>query len=462
VTTPRDAFDSSAGRSADDAVVNEGIQLGATLDEAHLVLVLGEDERLTALAALGVARAQARRRRVALGDLLGDAEPIQSLLNGGDPHGLADSFVYGVSLNKIARPVPQFGDLYVLPSGSEVPAYEDIFTNSRWHRLSAGFRETGALLVIAAPAHAAHVTNVVRLADGVVFVGAIVIEGIDEEKVLGRIGSGSSKPRVEPVAVPPVALEETVPSFEESSTIEPLPARRRFALPPSAIAGILLAVALAALGIWFAARPLVRYQTAQTRRRSTFSAAAGTVPSTIDSLHADSEAQMSVPALVPANPADSLGAAAYTVVITRFNTQAGAIFWFQTQGRDLPEATFAPMLVQGTPWFRALAGSYPARAQADSLLNTLRQKGLLRADLGEVVRAPLAFLVDSVKVEAVPGMIKYFTDRGQPVYALRQTDGTARLYAGAFETPQQAALYLDAIRTSGIRPVLVYRIGRVF
>jgi hypothetical protein len=59
-------------------------------------------------------------------------------------------------------------------------------------------------------------------------------------------------------------------------------------------------------------------------------------------------------------------------------------------------------------------------------------------------------------------MLKYFADRGQPVYALRQADGSARLYAGAFESPEQASLYVDAIRTSGIRPVLVYRIGRVY
>jgi MinD-like ATPase involved in chromosome partitioning or flagellar assembly len=481
-----DAFDSSAGRTTDEALVDEGIRLGATLDDAYLVLVLGNDARLTALAALGVARAQARRRRVALGDLLGDAEPIQSLLDGGDPHGLADSFVYGVSLNKIARPVPQFGDLYVLPSGSEVPAYEDIFTNSRWNRLAAGFRETGAILVIAAPARAAHVTNVVRLADGVVLVGDAAIPDIDDAKVLGRVGAGRAgdDSRIASRAVAPNAqLEESAeppadavpklaenaavpessgPMFDDSASIEASPRRRRFALPPSAIAGVLLAVLLAGLGIWFATRPLARYETAATRRRSTFSAAAGTVPSTLDSLRADSAAQIATPALEVANPRDSLGSAAYAVVISRFNTQAGAIFWFQTQGRDLPEATFAPVLVQGTPWFRALAGSYPSRAQADSLLSTLRQKGLLRSDLGEVVHVPLAFLVDSVKAEAVPGMIKYFTDRGQPVYALRQPDGSARLYAGAFETPQEAALYLDAIRTSGIRPVLVYRIGRVF
>jgi hypothetical protein len=208
---------------------------------------------------------------------------------------------------------------------------------------------------------------------------------------------------------------------------------------------------------------MVRHETAATRRRSTFSAAAGAVPSTLDSVRPDSASlKSSVAALAPANPADSLGAAAYAIVIARFNTQAGAIFWFQTQGRDLPGATFSPTLVQGTAWFRAIAGSYPRREQADSLLAALRQKGQLRSDLGEVVRAPFAFLVDSVKPEAVPGMVKYFSDRGQPVYALRQNDGSARLYAGAFESPEQAALYVDAIRTSGIRPVLVYRIGRVF
>jgi hypothetical protein len=169
-----------------------------------------------------------------------------------------------------------------------------------------------------------------------------------------------------------------------------------------------------------------------------------------------------VAALTPANPADSSGAAAYGVVIARFNTQAGAIYWLQKEGPDLPSATFAPMLVQGAIWYRAIAGSFSSRAQADSLLANMRDRGQLRGDLGDVVRAPFAFLVDSVKAEAVSGMLKYFADRGQPVYALRQSDGSARLYAGAFETPQQASLFLDAIRTSGIRPVLVYRLGRVY
>jgi hypothetical protein len=36
------------------------------------------------------------------------------------------------------------------------------------------------------------------------------------------------------------------------------------------------------------------------------------------------------------------------------------------------------------------------------------------------------------------------------------------LYYGAYESPEQATLDIGTIQTSGIRPVLVYRIGRVY
>jgi len=458
VTAPHEAT-RPEGESGDDAVVAEGLRVGASLDATNLVLVLGDDPRSTALAALGVARAQSGRRRVALGDLLGDAEPIQQLLNGGDPHGLADSFVYGVSLNRIAHPVPQYGDLYVLPSGSEVPAYEEIFTNARWKRLAAGFRETGALLVVAAPATAAHVADVVDLADGALIVGDVEPTGMDPRKLLGRVRSTAPN-GVPLVAAPDDAAIAPVPPDDASVTFSDAPQswwKRLPIAPVPAAMGLLLALGLAGLGIWLAARPLANHPA----RRS--AAAAGTVPSTLDSLHpTDSTATASAALLAPANPGDSLGAAAFAVVIARFNTLSGAQAWLQTQARGLPTPTFAPQVIRGEMWYRALAGSFPARAQADSLLAVLSTKGLSRLDSNNVVRTPFAYLLDSVKAEAVPGLLKYYADRGQPVYALRQVDGSARLYAGAFESPEQALLYVDAIRASGIRPVLVYRIGRVY
>ena len=461
-----DASNSPAGGSADDALVDDGMRVGAELDTANLVLVLGDEPRRTALAALGVARAQARHRRVALGDLLGDAEPIQQLLNGGDPHGLADSFVYGVSLNKIARAVPQYGELYVLPSGSEVPAYEDIFTNARWKRLAAGFKETGALLVVAAPASAAHVADVVGLADGAVLVGGAEPLGVEGGKVLGRIATEPGQPADVPIATPRIAASptESVPEPEAESPEPPPPPRwwKRIASSRGAMLGIGLTLVLIALGVWFATRPFGSgHDPLWLRRQHGGATVAGTVPS-LDSLGNDSAAARGASLLAPANVSDSAAAAPYAVVIARFNTLSGAQAWLQSQAKGLPSPTFVPVRIQGETWYAALVGSYATRVEADSLLAALSAQGLSRADSNNIVRAPFAFLVDSVGADAVPGLLKYFADRGQPVYALRQPNGSARLYAGAFESPAQASLYVDAIRTSGLRPVLVYRIGRVY
>ena len=461
MTMPMDASDSSPGGTADDALVDDGMRVGAALDTANLVLVLGDEPRRTALAALGVARAQARHRRVALGDLLGDAEPIQQLLNGGDPHGLADSFVYGVSLNKIAHAVPQYGDLYVLPSGSEVPAYEDIFTNSRWKRLAAGFKETGALLVVAAPASAAHVADVVGLADGAVLVGGATALGVEGGKVLGRVAAEPEPNR--PADVTIAAPAE--PEAEAAAELPPAGGRwSRITSSRGAVLGIGLAILLVVLGIWFAARPFASGNGPLWLRRSrgtTGAAAGGAVP-TLDSLGNDSARARDRALLAPANPADSGVAAAYSVIIARFNTQNGAQQWLQRHANDLPSPAFVPVRIREETWYAALAGSYPTRTQADSLLAVLSAQGVTRADSNNIVRAPFAFLVDSVSADAVPGYLKYFVDRGQPVYALRQPNGSARLYACAFESPAQASLYVNSICTSGVRPALVYRIGRVY
>jgi hypothetical protein len=52
--------------------------------------------------------------------------------------------------------------------------------------------------------------------------------------------------------------------------------------------------------------------------------------------------------------------------------------------------------------------------------------------------------------------------RGLPVYSLRQDDGTATLYAGAFARPEDATPLLGTFRASGEQPTVVYRTGRLF
>jgi hypothetical protein len=274
-------------------------------------------------------------------------------------------------------------------------------------------------------------------------------------KVLGRI-----RPPAVAAAQAPAPENETLAGGRFARW------RKRLPIPPAAAAaGVVLAVTLAGLGIWLAARPLAGGHNPIYRRGRSTGTAAGAMPSGRDStirldsaVRADGGAASS---LVPANAADSATAAAYAVSIINWNTLSGAIGWLQTQGRELPASTYAPVLVRGATWFRSLAGAYRTAAEADSLLAALRARGQLRPGIGSVVRAPYAFLVDSLGADAAAQMLTYFADRGQPVYALRQSDGSARLYAGAFETREQASLFVESIRASGIRPVLVYRIGRV-
>ena len=95
-----------------------------------------------------------------------------------------------------------------------------------------------------------------------------------------------------------------------------------------------------------------------------------------------------------ANPADSLGAAPFAVELMAANTQAGAILKLQKDGMNLPAATFSPAVSQGARWFKVVSGAYSNRADAESLLVSLRRRNLLRG--GEsVVRLPFAFLIES-------------------------------------------------------------------
>ena len=93
----------------------------------------------------------------------------------------------------------------------------------------------------------------------------------------------------------------------------------------------------------------------------------------------------------------------------------------------------------------------------------LRAQRVLAPKSGSVVRAPYALLVErSVSRDAAKALASGYAGRGIPVYALLQPDGSAQLYAGAFETPEGAALLASTLRDAGIAPTLVYRTGRTF
>jgi len=80
-----------------------------------------------------------------------------------------------------------------------------------------------------------------------------------------------------------------------------------------------------------------------------------------------------------------------------------------------------------------------------------------------VTSLPYAFLVQADVPQAeLSSRLKRFAGKGLPVYALRQPNGAANLYFGAYESSQQAALAVPTVQVAGLTPTLVYRIGRVF
>jgi hypothetical protein len=424
--------------------------LGQSLDDYHALVVIGVDPVSTGRVAVALGRAQATRRRVAVGDLFAESPPIQELVQSDDPHGLVDSFLYGVSLSRIAYEVPGAGQLFVMPSGTEPPTYEEMLGNPRWERLAAGFREVGALLILAAPASAPDIEKLVSVTDGAILVG----EGV---------------PRRLPVAQVIASVREARPETTERP-LEPAAGPRR---PWSkkriaAVGGAILTVLLAGVALWLAMRPFAsgggHTGPSPDTTKGLKAVVSAVSPDTAVRPSTDSTpvATITIPQVV--NPNDSSQAAGFAVQLMAANTLAGAILKLQQDGKNMPAATFAPVLdAQGARWYKVLSGASVDRAGADSLLLELRRRKVLDSDRGTVVRLPFAFLIDSaVSAAAVPGMVAQYADRGQPVYALRQANGTAWLLVGAFESVDESGLYAESLRASGITPVLVYRKGRTF
>jgi hypothetical protein len=414
-----------------------GRRVAGTLDSASAVVVLGHDPIATASVALGIGRAQASHRRVAVGDLIGDVAPIRELVTDDDPHGLTDAFLYGVSLNKIARQIDTVGNLHVLPSGSDQVVQEEILRNDRWRRLAGGFHEVGALLLIAAPAAVPGVEDLIRMFDGVVLVGDAT-SPVSDARVFAEVSSATRRPQPRP------AVRGSAPPVRQP--------KRRW-LVPAVAAAVLVAVA-ALLGRSY----LTRAQPAAPLQRD--SAAAS------DSLVTATPAIDSSPPLVVSNPADSASASRFAVQIAMEDTEDGAASRVRAGGGDFPVGTYAPVsrgVDRGT-WYKVVTGAYVDRGRADQLLAFLRQRGLVPQGWGTVVRAPLALLVATApsQTQAAP-LIADYQSRRVPAYGLLQRDGSVRVYAGAFESPDEAALFKTALKsTKNIDATLAYRVGRAY
>ncbi len=424
----------------------EGRRLASHLDGLSSVIVIGLDADATARVALGAARATSLARRVAVADLVGAASALGVFAGPPDAPGIIDSFLRGVSLNDVARPAADgTPSLFILPRGSEPVLPDDMLRSDRWRRLAAGFTDAGALLLIVARAGTPALDALVRQTDGVVSVGDADIP--IEWRVIAQAGE---RGRVQTA---------TVADGTHGSMV-----RRPAAGQPSARGRRLVAAIAAVVIVAAVVAVAVRWQ------RSRDATAPLDNPTPPATLAPPAPTPVAPPADTvrvsdPVNPQDSAAAAQFAVELVATNTAAGANSWIRERGGSLPGLTVSPVLMGAarSRWHKVLAGAWQDRAVADSLLAALRDKGVLRAGAGVVVRMPLALLVEAgVPRSAAASRVAALAARGVPVYALLQDDGSVRLYAGAFDTAA-AAVPLDAdLRAAGLAPQLAYRTGRTF
>jgi hypothetical protein len=432
----------------------EARRLEADIRPLAAIVVVGDDAVQTATLAIDIARAQARHRRVILGDLIGDAPLIRAMLPDPDAHGLSECCSYGVSITRVLQRTADPGELYVAPSGLDTLRDED-FANPFWGRLTESQRAEGSLVVLAALSGVASLDRLIRLTDG-----AVAIEPADRvvpQSLMIAVVPGVAQPQPEPQ---PETLPQAQPQPQPEPRPQVQPARGapRRTVPVATRARARRGVAVWSIALATVAAVTVAIAQAIRNRAETAGPTAGLQATAGDS---GGQSSRGPDAVAVANPEDSVGGPAYTVRITSTNTQSGAIGRIRADSSVLPAATFALLPADGADWYIVRAGAYATRAGADSLLARLRRAGQVdSSSYPMVMRTPYAFRIDSgVSLAAVKVVIDEFRRQDIPAYALDQGDGTAWILVGAFESPAESTLYARVISGLRVAAVLVFRKG---
>lgn len=415
-----------------DAWAAEGRRVAPHLNDVAAAIITGRDADVAATVALAIAEAHCGERRVAIADLVGGIGPFAV---SADMPGLLECLRDGTELSQIARPLRDDASIFFLPSGQGAVAARWVFESARWERLIGGFREVDALLLLLTPPGAPGLDTLIARVDGVI--------PVDLPPAHVR-----AWPILATVDRPELELPEIVVS-PARGTPRIAGSRRRWPL----VAGVAALVAVAGSAAWLSTRSPAGALDAGT--------AAAALPAAPEPELEPGPVVIELGPLV--NPADSARASAFSVEVVAANTIASANSRLVFRTGTVPAATIAPVTLSATTWFRAMAGAWSSRADAEQWLQAARARGELGSTGGRVVHAPVALLLEESREAAVIETAREsWAARGITAYALRDENGLMRLYAGAFEFPAQAALLAMTLREHATEPRVAYRIGRTF
>jgi hypothetical protein len=168
----------------------------------------------------------------------------------------------------------------------------------------------------------------------------------------------------------------------------------------------------------------------------------------------------SLPEIPPAAPR-AQSDAAWSVEFLFTNSESDAIARSTSVSDSFPAATLSAPVVgaDSTTWHRLVSGAFSDSLSAENFLASLRSRGVL-ATGGVVLYTPFAFLLDSALDNTIASVrVSAYRGRGIPAYALRDTAGVWRIYAGAFAAAADGALLKKRLDSLNIQSTLLVRVG---
>lgn len=439
---------------------DEGERIAPELADSSAVLVVGSDPRAAARVALAIARQQARRRRVAVVDAVGELAPIEKLLPPDVSHGLVDMLHHGVSLGRVAVPVDRAGNLFVIPSGAAPLHYAELFASDGWSRLASTFRDAGALLLVIAPDDSSDVPVVAPLFDGAVVVGdaralidvPVVARARGHDATSTQKSAARTRTCVAPAPRAPfwVAIAATVLAV----------AALAWWAVQSSFTGVPDTRSVTSAGAVVDSQP-ARSETGSGVDSSTSAGGAAPVTSTADST---APATAAAPDSAAAYVVDTSATVPYGVALAQYNDVTAALTRVaQESARGIPASTYAPFYDRNLrkQVFLVIAGAFHDRDDAASLLRSLRRQRVVAGGQGHVIDAPFAILVRSgLRADQARSQLDSYRVKGIPAYSLAQPDGTVNIYAGAFRTIADARQMLEHLGSDDATLRIVQRAGR--
>jgi hypothetical protein len=107
-----------------------------------------------------------------------------------------------------------------------------------------------------------------------------------------------------------------------------------------------------------------------------------------------------------------------------------------------------------------VVGAVATAGDADSLLRAWWRRGAVERPNGTILRTPHALLVEhNASPEAARETAEGLRRQGVAAYIVPAPDGSALVFVGAFETPDQASAADSLLGLTGLQATLAYRMG---